>query len=259
MLLSVLKVSFYVAVATMSVGLLISLFFYFSQTPSHDQNWSFGQQKLPLVSISGQDVVIQDLRDYDWLNESSVENYYDVSFSLDDIESLEVGISHFSVHESIAHIFLVFKIKGQEDIGFSVEARRSAGEEYTITGGLKFDFDLAYFLTSKKDLLSIRQQRNERVYLFKTKATSRITQQLFLKLSSRINRLYEQPEFYHVLFKNCATQVVEAIESITDVRFPFYEKTFAPGFSGKALFDMGLIDTNLTSFEQVKSASLVVF
>ncbi|MGH1428212.1 MAG: DUF4105 domain-containing protein [Arenicella sp.] len=259
MLIQILKVSFYLSLSLFILLAVASLFFYLTQSPSNDRHWEFGQQVLQQVEFDGDQITIKDLRDYDWGADDHQAQYRDKQFALDDIESIEVGVSHFSVHESIAHVFIVFGIKDQEDIGLSVEARRSVGEDYTISGGLRFSFDLAYFLTSKQDLLSIRQQRNERVYLFKTIATPDVAQDLFKRLADRVNQLYATPEFYHILFKNCASLVVAEVEKISDVHFPFYEKTFAPGFSGKALFEMGLLDTQQTSFSEVKSESLVTF
>ncbi len=242
-----------------------SLFFYLTRSSSNDRQWEIGQQQLQRVSIDAgrtsesKTVTIKDLRDYDWLSDTSQQNYRDEVFALSDIKSIEVGVSHFSAHESIAHVFIIFAIKGKESIGLSVEARRSQGEDYTILGGLTFAYDLAYFITSKRDLLSIREKRGERVYLFPTTATPLVAQQLFQQLAERVNQLADTPEFYHILFKNCATQVVSEVEKITELSFPFYEKTFAPGFSGKVLFDMGLIETNAKSFAQVKEDFLVVF
>ena len=259
MIIQTLKISLYVGLATLMLLVLVSLFFYLTQAPSNDRQWELGQQTLQQVQVDEGQIIIKDLRDYDWSSVTKQERYRDVQFALSDIESVEVGVSHFSVHESIAHVFIVFGIKGHEDIGLSVEARRSAGEEYTISGGLSFSFDLAYFLTSKQDLLSIRQQRNERVYLFKTIASPEVAQDLFKRLAGRVNELYETPEFYHILFKNCANMVVTEVEKISDVRFPLYEKTFAPGFSGKVLFDMGLLDSKQKSFAEIKKESLVQF
>jgi len=233
------------------------MIFYFLRTPSHDRQWGQGQEKLPKVEISDYRVNVENFRDFDWVREPVVSQYKELDFDLNQIESVTVGVSHFSKFESIAHVFIVFGLNGHEDIAVSVEARRSVGEEYTITGGLTFSYDLAYFLASTRDLLSIRQLRNESVYLYKTIADESTAQKFFVKIAERINELYKTPEFYHILFKNCASQVIDEIEKITDVRFPFFAKTFSPGSSGKVLFEMGLIDTNEKDFEIVKAQALV--
>ncbi len=261
MLLNTLKVICFIFSTLIVLFLIASSYFYLTKTPSNNRQWEVGQQQLQRISIDSDSglVNIKDLRDFDWLSETTQENYRDETFALGDIESIDVGVSHFSANESIAHVFIIFVVKGREDIGLSVEARRSVGEDYTITGGLTFSYDLAYFITSKRDLLSIREQRGERVYLFPTTATPLLSQQLFQQLAERVNQLAETPEFYHILFKNCATQVVSEVEKITKLSFPFYEKTFAPGFSGKVLFDMQLIKTEASNFSQVKEDFLVTF
>ena len=237
--------------------IIVSMIFYFLRTPSHDRQWGQGQEKLPQVKFSDHHVKVKNFRDFDWATEPIVSHYKELDFDLNQIESVTVGVSHFSKHESIAHVFIIFGLQDHEDIAVSVEARRSIGEEYTITGGLTFSFDLAYFLASKNDLLSIRQQRNERVYLYKTIADESTAQAFFVKIAERVNELYETPEFYHILFKNCASQVIDEIEKITEVKFPFFEKTFSPGSSGKVLFEMGLIETDGNNFEQMKEFSQI--
>ena len=250
----------YLAIACFIIALIlltISLVFYWLRSPSHERQWGIGQEKLPSVELTKGSVRVQNFRDYDWLSQPVKEQYKSLDFDLAQIESVSVGVSHFSKLENIAHVFIVFGLKGHEDIALSVEARRSNGEEYTITGGLTFSFDLAYFLASTNDLLSVRQQRNERVYLYKTIADESTAQAFFVKIAERVNELYETPEFYHILFKNCASQVIDEIEKITEVKFPFFAKTFSPGSSGKVLFEMGLIDTVEKDFGYVKAQALV--
>lgn len=265
---NMIKMSLFLVLVLALISIAVSAFFYWTQRPSNDRQWAFGQQRLPSVEIVNDRFKINNLRDYAWhqMNDSepaneqeSVEQYRDIVFKLSDIQALEVGVSHFSVHQSIAHVFLVFKVNGQPDIGLSIEARRSIGEDYAIWGGLTFAYDLAYFLTTKRDLLAIRQQRNEKVYVYPTVASPQIAQQLFQRLAHRVNELATTPEFYHILFKNCAGLVVTEVEQISPLNFPFYEKTFAPGFTGKVLFDMGLLQTQATDFATVQQDSLVKF
>jgi hypothetical protein len=122
-----------------------------------------------------------------------------------------------------------------------------------------FDYELIYILATKNDLLSLREKRNERIYIYPIKTTAEKAQKLFLNFAKRVNSLYEQPEFYHILFKNCTSLTVDEVKKISDRKFSWYEQTLAPGYAGEALFDMGLIDTGLKDFKKVREKFLIKF
>ncbi len=249
-----------VTVGTLAVILTAaSMILWSLKTPSNDRDWEFGQQKAQQVEIKGDKITVKDLRDYNWTNEGNEEKYHDFSFILGDIQSMEIGESHFSVHEGIGHIFLIFNLKDGRDIALSIESRRDNGEDFTIPKGLMFDYELIYLLATKKDLISLREKRNERIYLYPIKASAAKSQELFLLIADRVNSLYETPEFYHLFFANCTNLITKEVEKISDKKFPFYEKTFAPGHAGRALFEMGIIDSDIDDFNQLQAAHLVKF
>lgn len=240
------------------VALLVLFFvatwiFYLVKSPSNDRNWEFGQQKLQQVVFDQDQVLVKDLRDYQWTDIGNEEYYRDFEFDLKDIVGLEVGESHFSVHEGIGHIFLIFNLKDGQDVALSIEARRNDGEDFGILKGLIFDYELIYILATKRDLLSLREQREERIYIYPMKATPEVAQKLFGLIAKRVNSLYQKPEFYHLLFRNCTNLITDEVEKISEHRFPFYEKTFAPGHAGRALFKMGVIDgANADDFSEIR-------
>jgi len=241
--------------------------------PSNNRNWELWQQVLQTIEIKDiiitQNTVIWDiwdkqikiksLRDYNWTNIWKETNYKDISFNISDIIWLEVWVSHFSVKESIAHIFIVFNLKNNKDIALSIEARRDNGEEFSLLGWVKFDYELIYILASLEDLVSLREKRNEKVYIYPIKINASKSQELFLLLSKEVNSLYSKPEFYHLIFKNCTNLIVDKVNKISDKRFPLYEQTLAPWYAWKALFEMWLINTELKTFESVQEKFLVNF
>ena len=138
---NIIKISLFLLLALALICVAVSAFFYMIQQPSNDRRWAFGQQRLPTVEVVKDQFKINNLRDYAWQKmgdaksidkQKTVAQYRDIEFSLSDIQALEVGVSHFSTHQSIAHVFLVFKVNGQPDIGLSIEARRSVGEDLSL-------------------------------------------------------------------------------------------------------------------------------
>ncbi len=241
------------------IFLLLTLFFYLTNKDRPGGEWELGQQKLQKIDFEEGKVLISDLRNYDWTRIGSEEGYMDFGFELNDIEGIEVGVSHFAAQDFIAHVFIVFNLKDKEDIALSIESRRRDVQDFTLIEALKFDYDLAYFITTKNDLISLRDKRKEEIHLYPTIASPEKSQELFSLISEKVNGLYEKPERYHLFFKNCTNLIANEIENISDERFPFFQKTFAPGYAGKVIFDMGLIDTELEEFDEVQDRYLIKF
>lgn len=233
----------------------------FFKNPSNDRDWEFGQQKLQKIEFNKDNKIkIKDLRDYDWTKKGNEEKYINKEVNLDNLSGLEVGISHFSEkNEGIAHIFLIFNFDNDDNIALSIESRREKGEKFEILKGLTYDYELIYIWATKNDLLSLREKRDERVYIYPIKADIEKIKKILKSSLEKTNSLYEKPEFYHILFKNCATLIVDEVQKVSDLKFPMKEQIFEPGYSDKALFDMGLLKTKLKDFEKVKEKFLIEF
>ena len=141
----------------------------------------------------------------------------------------------------------------------SVESRREKGEKFILLKGLTYDYEIAYFLASKEDLISLREKRHERVYLYPVKINSDIVKKLFLKISNKVNKLYYKPEFYHLFSNNCVNAITKEIEGISENKFSFFEAIFAPGLFDRDLYHMNLIDDNEKDFEKIKNKYLIHF
>lgn len=239
---------------------LLTFVFYIFSTKKKDAIWELGQEKIPEVVFSENGKIeIKDLRDFDWNNIGNETSWKDLKFKKSQIVGMEVGISHFHVNEGIGHVFLIFNLDNGKDFALSIESRREKGEEFTFLGGLKFDYEISYFLATKKDLLSLRKKLNERVYVYPIKTSPKKSQEIFEILSKRVNSLKKDPEFYHIIFKNCTNSITREIEKISEKTFPILERSFLPGYADRALFEMGLIETKEKSFEETKKKFLVDF
>ena len=208
-------------------------------------------------------MTIENFRDADWgnLDLASIKNddslFKDLEFQLSDIQSIKAVVSHFAVFSEIAHILILFELKDNTSIGLSVEARKEQGEEYSLTGGLSAKFELIYVLASYRDLVGLRLMRDEKVYSFPINATPVEAQSLFKVAATRANQIDQNPELYHLFIRNCTTEIVKLVNQIADQDFPRLTQSFFPGDAGKALFKMGLIDSDATHFNEVQKATLL--
>jgi len=243
----------------------ISFIIYSLKSPSNNKNWSLGNSKTASIQINADQVVIKNFRDADWqnlgLDITALKNddalFKDLQFQLSDIQSLNAVVSHFAILSEIAHIFILFELKDNTTIGLSVEARKEQGEEYSLSGGLSAKFELIYLLSSYRDLVGLRLMRDEEVYSYPIKATAEEAQSLFKEVAARTNQIDQKPELYHLFVKNCTTEIVKLVNKIANKSFPQLVQSFMPGDAGKALYKMGLIESDAGSFEDVQKKALL--
>lgn len=249
---------------------ILSALMYWYKTPLENTEWEAGQETNATISITStklsnndstllQQVVIRNMRDYDWSQHQELKGsgYRDIHFKLSELKSLKVAVSHFSAISELAHVFLLFELENGESFGLSVEARREKGEEYTLRGGLLAQFELVYLIATERDLVGLRKERNEKIYIYPIRVKEKNIQKLFEVVASKTNQINDKAEFYHLFLKNCTTQIVDLVDKISNKKFPKFAQSFAPGNAGHALYEMGLIDIEADSFEVVQKIALL--
>lgn len=251
------------AVSVIIALTILSAIIYFYKTPLNTRNWSIGNGKTASISIIDNQVTINNYRNANWQNldpkilKDDDQLFTEKQFELTDIQSINAVVSHFAILSEIAHIFILFNLKDNTQIGLSVEARKQQGEEYSLLGGLTAKFEIIYLLSSYQDLVGLRLMRNESVYSYPIKATAEEAQALFKVVADRTNKVHQHPELYHLFVKNCTTEIVKLVNQIADNQFPRLTQSFMPGDAGKALFKMGLIDSQESDFKLIQKASLL--
>ncbi|MCA9361749.1 DUF4105 domain-containing protein [Candidatus Kaiserbacteria bacterium] len=228
--------------------------------PSHDRDWELGHEALPQIVYSATSslVTIENYRNFEWTNVNTANAQYETrTFDLDQLERVDVFISHFDDFEGLAHIFLSFGFAEGERVVVSLETRRESDESFSPLLGVLRQFEIIYVVGSEEDIVGVRTgHRDERVYLYPTTATPERARQLFNELASNINDVYAQPRMYNTLTHNCTNELTRPVEHISDVDFPITWKTILPGYFDEILYELGLIDTS-GSFAEVKAAHLL--
>lgn len=249
-------------IAAILVVSLIMAICYVMTPASNERDWDNSQLIVSTITMDNDNLVtIKNMRDFDWSqakdSDAPYSNYDNFQFNLSELKSVELAVSHFSTVSEIAHVFLMFELNEQRRFGFSIEARRTKDQKYSLLGGLFARFELINILASENDLIGLREVRNEKIYLYPTKATPEQVQTLFKLIMTRTNHLADHPELYHLFFKNCTTGVVDLVSHIADLNYSKLVQSFMPGNAGEAIYRMGLIDTDEPYFLNVKEAALV--
>lgn len=228
--------------------------------PSHDRDWELGHEELPLITYSAtsSEVTINNFRNFNWTDVDEAEVAYETrTFDLDKMTGVDVLISHFAEFEGMAHIFLSFGFANGERAVVSLETRREADESFSPVLGMLRQFEIIYVVGSEEDIVGVRTgPRDERVYIYPTKATPEQARQLFNLLVEDINDVYYEPRMYNTLTHNCTNELTRPVEKMSDVNFPITWKTILPGYFDEVLYEMELINTN-ADFAEIKAQHLV--
>ena len=104
--------------------------------PSHDRKWMASVAKLPVASIKGNEVRIKNIRNFDYRTEKDFTiRYYDKTFDLNEIRTVDFALSHWDNMEAVAHSIISFGFNNGEYLAISVETRVERGEPQSIPSG----------------------------------------------------------------------------------------------------------------------------
>ncbi|MBN1588701.1 MAG: DUF4105 domain-containing protein [Pirellulales bacterium] len=226
--------------------------------PSNNRRWSPEQALLARAELDGDRVTVRNIRNFRHASEDSYSiDYYDRTFSLDDLRSVDFVVAPFPTSPDLAHTMLSFGFEGDEYLTVSVEARREKGETYDPVRGLMDGYELIYVVGDERDLIQLRTNvwLND-VYLYRARATPEQVRSLFVDVMRRVNQLAELPEFYNTLSNNCTTNIVDHVNRLVPDRVPLDQRILLNGRSDRLAYDLGLLDTD-DSFEQAKAKARV--
>ena len=249
--------SFGFIVVSLAVFYIVILLLF---RPSHDREWQLGHEALPQIvySTESSQISIANYRNFAWTEVNAADIQYETrSFDLDQMSGVDVIISHFDDFEGLAHIFLSFGFTDGNQVVVSLETRRESDESFSPLLGILRQYEMIYVVGSEKDVVGVRTgHRDERVYLYPTKATPEQARRLFDLLAVKINDVYNAPTMYNTLTNNCTNELTRSVEEMSDIDFPLTWKTILPGYFDEVLYDLELIDGE-GAFSAVKDRHLI--
>lgn len=226
--------------------------------PSNFRDWAPDQAVLPYAELDGNRVTVHNIRNCTYLTEDEfVVSYYDKSFDLEQLQTVDFLVVPFTGIPCLAHTMLSFGLDDDSYLAVSVEIRRERGETYRLLNGMLNQYEIIYVLGDERDLIKLRtEHRKSDVYLYHAKATPQQVQDLFLDVARRINQLAAQPEFYNTFTNNCTTNIAAHINHLAPNRVPFGLGVLLPGYSDRLAYDLGLIQSQGTFAETRRRAHI---
>jgi Domain of unknown function (DUF4105) len=236
------------------VGFLGVLAWWFTLQPSNNRDWLPDAAVLPFAEITGDQIVIHNIRNCDYRAETDYDvHYYDKTFDLDQLRTVDLSlITWGSPH--IAHTIVSFGFTNGDYVCFSIETRMEKGEAYSAVKGLFRQFELTYIISDERDVIRLRTnyRQGEEVCLYRLQMTPGQGRQLFLDYLQRVNELREHAEWYNALTDNCTTSI--RTQRAAADRAPWDWRMLLNGHLDELLYQRGTIVTNLP-FAELKKLS----
>ncbi|MBN2218041.1 MAG: DUF4105 domain-containing protein [Pirellulales bacterium] len=227
-------------------------------SPSNDRDWSPEQAVMARAEFVGDRVRIRDIRNFRHTGDGRYDvDYYDKTFRLGDIRTVDFLVVPFASSPDLAHTMLSFGFEGDEYVAVSVEARRERGETYDPVRGMLDGFELIYVVGDERDLVQLRTNIwLDDVHLYRTQASPEQARRLFVDVMNRVNQLAERPEFYNTVTNNCTTNIVAHVNRIMPGSIPLDRRILLNGRSDRLAYDLGLLLAD-GSFDELKAKARI--
>lgn len=215
------------------------------RVPLKRSSWAPGHAFLARAEFEGDSaVMIRQLRDFDYEADGTpITRRLDARYALDRLQSVWFVLTPFSTtFRGPAHAFLSFGFDDGRYVAVSVEARREVGEEYSLVDGMLRRFEVAYIIGTERDLIGRRALHDgDDVYLYPIATTPDRARRLFREMLVRANAVQDEPEFYHTLWNNCTTNIVDHVNRLVPGRIPPSIRVLLPGYADALALSLGLI------------------
>ncbi len=227
--------------------------------PSNDRVWSANHAVMPSAEFVGNEATIRNVRYSVYRSvQDYTARYYDATFNLDDIRTIDIIEAPFQGTPSLAHVEASFGFADGRHLAVSIEARYEQGESYDPLGSIANQFELIYVVADERDLIRLYTQINKNdVFLYRLRLTPAEVRTVFVATMKRANRLAEHPEFYHAVKNNCATNLIAHINEARPNAIPRDYRSRFPGFIDHLLFDKGLIETSEVDFKKIRESARI--
>jgi hypothetical protein len=227
--------------------------------PSNDRKWSQNHAVLQMAEFRGNIVTIRNVR---YSRYTSAENYatqyYDATFNLDDIRTIDLVMVPFQGLERVAHVESSFGFADGRQIGLSIEARYEEGEKYDPGAAGLRQFELIYVLADERDMIRLATDVHKNsVHIYRLNFEPHEVRTMFVDALQRANQLATKPEFYHPLTNSCVTNLIVHINKGRPNAVPREYRTFMPGLLDSYMYDLKLIATSAKTFKETKEMAKV--
>lgn len=222
-----------------------ALYLWWAQIqPLQHRDWADDVARLVAVEIDGDQVTLHNVRNFAWrTREDFTPRWETRSYDLSQLRSTDL-IASYWMGPAVAHTLVSFGFADGRQLVFSVEVRRTRGQEFSPLGGFFKQSELLLVAADERDIVRTRSNvRGESVYLYRVALSQPAMRQLFMAYLRVADSLQHHPRFYNTFFSNCTTIVFDMIKHIVP-GLPIDIRLLASGYLPGYIYDLGVLDTS---------------
>ena len=153
------------AYAAFSAGILP---WWSTVTPSKDRDWQPDVARSVTATIDGDRLVVSNARNFNWRSDTDFDQRWEErTYSLSHVSNVDLILSYWA-GEAIAHLIVSIGFDDGSRLAFSIETRKSRGEEYSTIAGFFRQYELSIVAADERDVVRVRSNvRGEDVRIYR--------------------------------------------------------------------------------------------
>lgn len=236
-----------------SMAFFVGMLGWLALSPRQDRIWADDvAQRLHVVSFDGQQVVLDNVRDFTWRSETDYDaRWVRREYDLTQLRSADLVMSYW-MGPAIAHTLVSFGFADGRQLVFSLEIRKERGESFSALGGFFRKFEMTLVAAEETDIIRTRTNaRGEDVYLYRIRGLDQAQlRTLFAGYIDEARKLDAAPAFYNTLTSNCTTIVFDLARHIAP-GLPLDYRLLASGYLDEYAYDQHALAPG-HSFDELK-------
>ncbi len=224
--------------------------------PSNDRVWQPDVAQTASAQINGDEVTLHNVRNCDYRTDIDFTPRWETrTVRLSQITGMDVAINYWG-SQWIAHPIVSFLFGDALPLCFSIETRKTIGQDYSVWRGLYRQYTLIYILADERDSIRVRSNyRHEDVYLYHTLAFPAQARERFVEYIKAMNELHDQPRWYNEVTANCTTSI--RAQRAVNERAPWDWRMLINGKMDELLYERHALATGGLPFAELKKRSLI--
>ncbi len=224
--------------------------------PSNDRPWQPDVAQTAWAQINGDSVTLHNVRNCDYRTETDFTPQWETrTVRPSQITGMDVAINYWG-SPWIAHPIVSFQFSDGLPLCFSIETRKTVGQQYSTLEGFYRQYTLVYVVADERDVVRLRTNyRREDVYLYHTVASPAQARERFREYINSVNALHESPRWYNAVTSNCTTSI--RTQRAVKLRAPWDWRILFNGKADEMLYQDHAIATGGLSFIELKQRSLI--
>jgi len=225
--------------------------------PSNDGAWQPDVTQTAWAEINGDDVTVHNVRNCDYRTETDFTTHWETrTVRLSQITGMDLAIMYWG-SPWMAHPIVSFRFADALPLCFSIETRKTIGQEYSAVRGLYRQYTLIYIVADERDSIRVRSKyrHGEDVYLYRTLASPAQARVRFLEYLAAINSLRDHPRWYNAITTNCTTNI--RTQRPANQRVPWDWRMLVNGKADEMLYERHAIATGGLPFGELKRRSQI--